>query len=610
MKAYELPIQKLHLETREDLAKSLLMLLAPCQKALVKEGSGLFIGNEAAHYSSQVALLEGWSRLLWGLVPLRKGGFSWEAENLHTHGLIEGTDKESVHYWGDVADYDQRMVEMAAIALALLLDPKHYWDILQNREQETLISWLAQINNHDMSPNNWRFFRVLVNMAFEKLERKECNLELMNEDLDLMESMYVGDGWYRDHVPLDNYNPLAMQYYALLYCSFRKEKDPERCDRFAQRAKLFAHQHVHFFTEEGPFVPYGRSLTYRFAVVSFYSACAFANMEVLPYGVLKGIIFRNLRWWFKQPIFDRDGFLTVGYAYPNRTMAEEYNAPGSPYWALKTYLVLALEDDHPFWKAEELPLPTLEKSILLTQPKAIIQHTDDDVVLLNGGQYPQYHMLHCAEKYAKFAYSARYTFSVAASYYEFSSCGCDSMLYVSEDEQYYRPRRDMKVSHLCNEYVCSLWSPLEGVSITTYLIPAESFHVRIHRITTTKRITTKEGGFAISRYKNWEIATPLVQEQQDESSLSLTGVNDVSHISDPLKKRIAITIQPQPNLNLSSPNTIVPVLNQTIEAGKTEVLISCVGAWNKDKPHPQLPKIVYDEEKQEVYIEHLLIKMH
>ncbi|NCC64671.1 MAG: DUF2264 domain-containing protein, partial [Spirochaetia bacterium] len=100
MKAYDLPIQKLHLETRDDLAKSLLMLLSPCKKALVREGSGLFVGNEAAHYSAQVALLEGWSRLLWGVVPLRKGGYSWDAETLHTHGLIEGTDKESPYYWG------------------------------------------------------------------------------------------------------------------------------------------------------------------------------------------------------------------------------------------------------------------------------------------------------------------------------------------------------------------------------------------------------------------------------------------------------------------------------------------------------------------------------
>lgn len=80
MKTYDLPIHNLKLTTREDLAQALLMILNPCENALTNHGSLLFIGNEAAHYSQQVALLEGWSRLLWGLVPLRSGGFSWEAE--------------------------------------------------------------------------------------------------------------------------------------------------------------------------------------------------------------------------------------------------------------------------------------------------------------------------------------------------------------------------------------------------------------------------------------------------------------------------------------------------------------------------------------------------
>ena len=44
--------------------------------------------------------------------------------------------------------------------------------------------------------------------------------------------------------------------------------------------------------------------------------------------------------------------LTIGYGYPQQYMAEQYNAPGSPYWGLKVFLLLALPDDHPFWTAE------------------------------------------------------------------------------------------------------------------------------------------------------------------------------------------------------------------------------------------------------------------
>lgn len=43
---------------------------------------------------------------------------------------------------------------------------------------------------------------------------------------------------------------------------------------------------------------------------------------------------------------------TIGYCYPQMYMAERYNAPGSPYWGMKSFLLLALPDDHPFWIAE------------------------------------------------------------------------------------------------------------------------------------------------------------------------------------------------------------------------------------------------------------------
>lgn len=42
---------------------------------------------------------------------------------------------------------------------------------------------------------------------------------------------------------------------------------------------------------------------------------------------MKGLIARHLRTWLKRPIFDRDHVLTIGYGYPNLTMAERYNAP-------------------------------------------------------------------------------------------------------------------------------------------------------------------------------------------------------------------------------------------------------------------------------------------
>ena len=130
-----------------------------------------------------------------------------------------------------------------------------------------------------------------------------------------------------------------------------QDVDPERCLRYRQRAQQFAKDYAYYFAANGEGIPFGRSLTYRFAMVAFWSAVAFSQLDVFTPGIVKGIVLRHLRWWQQQSIVDRDGILTLGFAYPNLAMCEDYNSPGSPYWALKTYLILALPEAHPFWQA-------------------------------------------------------------------------------------------------------------------------------------------------------------------------------------------------------------------------------------------------------------------
>jgi hypothetical protein len=75
--------------------------------------------------------------------------------------------------------------------------------------------------------------------------------------------------------------------------------------------------------EEGRALPFGRSVGYRFGMISFWGACAYAEIDLpapLTWGIVKGIVLRNLRWWQTQPdIFGPSGTLTLGMA-----LSEEY----------------------------------------------------------------------------------------------------------------------------------------------------------------------------------------------------------------------------------------------------------------------------------------------
>ena len=94
--------------------------------------------------------------------------------------------------------------------------------------------------------------------------------------------------------------------------------------------------------------------------------------KALPWGDVKGYYLRHLRWWAKLPITDRSGVLTVGFGYANLLMSENYNSAGSPYWAFKAFLPLALPASHPFWTAEEKPVPVFSEPSPQPQPGMVM----------------------------------------------------------------------------------------------------------------------------------------------------------------------------------------------------------------------------------------------
>ena len=599
MKPFDFPIVSNPLRTRDDVAESLLQQLRPCESHLVLGGGGLFVGNSAAHYSDRVALMEGWSRLLWGVAPLLAGGYSWDAFPSFQEGLRNGSDPESPYFWGHVPPRDQRMVEMAAISLALLIRREDFWDPLTRKEKDNLAAWLREVNHKAMSDNNWHFFRVLVNLALSRLG-EEHDWEQAEEDLRFLESLYAKDGWYHDAVPFDNYNPFAFHFYSMIYYVFMKDVDKERCQRFRDRAFEFAKQYQNYFADDGSQIAYGRSLTYRYAVVSFFSACAFAGLEVLPWGVMKGIVLRNLRWWFRKPIFDSSGILTVGYAYPSLIIADNYNAPGSPYWAFKSYLMLALPEDHPFWMAEEAPMPELGTTFLECPCAVFSRHGDGDAVMLSAGQNPAFEMNQRYEKYAKFAYSAHYGFSGALSSYGFELTGCDSMLFLSEGDGYWRTRRETYGHKGCSEMVCSSWDPWEDVRITTWLIPWDDMHIRIHRIESGRGLVAKEGGFSIMRYKDHDL--PSEPETMAEAGLASVSFGwGVSFIADPEGKREGSIVEPKPNLNFLQNTVAVPVLTSEIGKG-ISYLVTVAGASSDRDLVKAVPEITLSGDRKRIII--------
>ena len=429
---------------RQDYIEALEALTAPLAKYFSPGRAFCSIGHTSVKaYSDRVMGLETFARPLWGIVPLLAGGGSSCLEAFYIDGIRHGSDPAHPEYWGTGSWCDQMFVEMAALALGLLLRPQLVWEPLSPAEKTNFNNWLLQINQYPLPQNNWQFFKVLVNIGLKKVGGTYSQKEI-DGTLDFLDTTYLGDGWYSDGVSSqrDYYVAFAMHFYSLIYAVAMKEEAPRRAGTYIARSKQFAEDFIYFFNADGKALPFGRSLTYRFAQCAFFSALAFAGEYVHSWGVTKGIIGRHMRWWFQHPILDCEGKLTLGYTYPNLIMCEGYNAPGSPYWAMKSFLVLALGEEHPFWQAEEEPLPQLDARKRLPHAYMLVDRRDPcDVTAYTAGQYADWEPAHADAKYGKFAYSSYFGFSVPKGSRTLSQCAPDSMLAFVRDDMVFTRKK-------------------------------------------------------------------------------------------------------------------------------------------------------------------------
>ncbi len=576
------PVEELALGSRASVATALCALLDPLLPLLSPGGARLRIGDAGANSELPAQELEAFSRMLWGLAPLLAGGGQHPIAARVCDGLRHGTDPRHPEYWGAVDGPCIRAVEMAPLGFALALCPAYFTQRLRGASWEQLCAWLRQINTIQLWQNNWLFFRVLVNLGFARTGQPVA-AHTLEEDFRTIETWYLGDGWYSDGATpsRDYYIAFAFHFYSLIYAALSGAHDAARAAQYKERAALFAREYIYWFGTNGASFPFGRSLTYRFAVACFWGALAFAGVEALPWGVIKGLYLRNLRWWLRQPIFSETGLLTLGYCYPNLNLPEAYSGPGSPYWACKAFLPLALPAAHPFWRAPEEPLPPLDA--VRPQPHARMVICRDDtrghVVALAGGQLQAPHASHLrygAAKYAKFAYSNVFGFSLPLDREGLVRGAYDSMLALSDDGQDYRVRGAVRDVSVDRGVHYSRWSPLPEVEVATWLIPAGAWHVRVHHLVTPRALHTAEGGFALGLVD--EVAQPgATKRMQDEQGCLISharGCSGIRNLHGHVRGELIDAIA---NSNLMEPQTCIPMLTGQLPAGRHVLVCAVLG---------------------------------
>jgi hypothetical protein len=176
------------------------------------------------------------------------------------------------------------------------------------------------------------------------------------------------------------------------------------------------------------------------------------------------------------------------------------------------------------------------------------------------------------EKYSKFVYSTRYAFNIEADDRNFTAASFDGMLGLSDDGVHFRTRETLEEALIAGDRLYSRWRPWNDVVIETWLIPANPWHLRIHRIATPRALSAIEGGFAIERAD-----FNADRSEQGEGRAVWYGQTDVSAIVDlSLSPRAGHAMSPIPNTNLIHAKTLLPQLRGAIDPGTTVLVTAAM----------------------------------
>ncbi|WP_229118086.1 DUF2264 domain-containing protein [Enemella evansiae] len=347
-------------------------------------------------YGSDIDGLEGFARSFMAAAFRLTGSGGNDPHDLaawYASGIAAGTDPKHPHRWIRPDEHDQAKVEAAAIALGLSMTRSLIWDRLDTRVQTNLVDWLSTVIGAEYPPINWVWFRIVVEQFLRSVGGPWSSEDLA-ADLTRHDTFVRADGWYSDgpQRAYDHYAGWALHLYPILWLEMAGPEDEYAAPRrtaYLAHLDRFLQDAVRLLGRDGSPLIQGRSLIYRFAAAAPFWAGALSGSQTLAPGTIRRAASGMLKHFIDAGAFEPSGVLTLGWHGEWRKLAQSYSGTGSPYWASKGLLGLALPAEHPVWTSREEPLPIDETDIgtVATAPGWLISGTTSDgiVRVINHG---------------------------------------------------------------------------------------------------------------------------------------------------------------------------------------------------------------------------------
>jgi hypothetical protein len=256
----------------------------------------------------------------------------------------------------------QNLVDAAFLALGLARSRKAIWEKLDQTIRERLIASIARTRRFKPGQNNWLLFSAMVE-AFLASVGAEWNAVPVETAFRAHEQWYHGDGAYGDGPEFhwDYYNSYVIQPFLLEVVDLMSPVTNQWAALrvpILERAVRFAAVQERLIAPEGRYPLLGRSITYRCG--AFHHLAAMALRRELPEGMaaaqVRGALWAVISRTLGSPeTFDPDGWLRVGLAGWQPSLAESYISTGSLYLCTTAFLPLGLSPTDLFWSAPAAP---------------------------------------------------------------------------------------------------------------------------------------------------------------------------------------------------------------------------------------------------------------
>ena len=360
-------------ESRDEWVRLAVRLADPVLGALaegrLRETMPVELSATATVERRDYAHLEAVGRLLAGIAPWLELGADATAEGalrarlagFAREGLRRGTDPASPDFLNFTRGR-QPLVDAAFLGHAIVRAPKELLEKLDPTTRRQLADALRSTRPIQPAISNWLLFSAMV----------EAALCLMGEPWDRLrvdyavrqhQQWYKGDGMYGDGPSLhvDYYNSFVIHPMLLdvLRVTGKQTQEWKSIETEAvQRARRYAAIQERLISPEGAFPPLGRSLAYRCGAFQLLGQMALRHElpeELQPAqvrGAMSAMIRRSMG---AAGTFDRDGWLTVGFAGHQPRVGESYISSGSAYLCSVGLLPLGLPSSDAFWSAPEQP---------------------------------------------------------------------------------------------------------------------------------------------------------------------------------------------------------------------------------------------------------------